>query len=189
MHNRFLILANLAFGCVALLATAAQAKEPDDADKTAARDEGMLRKAGLGTESKDVVAWLKQRSENDEDLGRIDKLIEQLGYTDKEKREAAQRKLAMLGLNGWTDIIKAAKRKDYPLADAAKACIEEIEKEHHAFLNLATVRLLVYRKSPEAVESLLRCQREIGRVGLQIEALGPAGEDLAHAPVAQGCCA
>jgi len=159
MHKRFSILVGVLFGSLVLQQATARAElasAEEEGKATAARDEEMLRKAGLSTETKDLIEWLKQRSEDDADLGKIDELIKQLTFTDKEEREKAKHKLAMLGLNGWIQLIKAAKSDEYPLGTTAKACMEEIAKEHEAFLNLATVRLLVHRKAAGAVQALLR---------------------------------
>src|SRR5438552_17133038 len=115
MRKRFTMGLVVLLGCLIVQQGVARGElpTPEEAAKaTAARDEEMLRKAGLSTETKDLIAWLKERSEDDADLGRIDEFIKQLGFSDREKREAAQHKLVMLGLNGWMQLIKAAKSDD-----------------------------------------------------------------------------
>jgi hypothetical protein len=54
---------------------------PPAADQTDDPDEQFLREAKLGTDNASLIAYLKKRSDHDDDLLHLDRLIRQLGDT------------------------------------------------------------------------------------------------------------
>src|SRR5262249_14611290 len=65
-------------------------------------DEALLREAKVGADTESIVTYLRSKSESDEDLLNIDKVVEQLGSRTFRKREQAERKPLKLGLPGST---------------------------------------------------------------------------------------
>jgi hypothetical protein len=71
---------------------------PPAAGQTADPDEQFLREAKLGTDNASLIAYLKKRSDHDDDLLHLDRLIRQLGDATQAKREEGSQRLAAIGL-------------------------------------------------------------------------------------------
>lgn len=70
---------------------------PPAAGPTDDPDEQFLREAKLATDNATLIAFLKKRSDHDDDLLHLDRLIRQLGDATPAKREEASQKLAAIG--------------------------------------------------------------------------------------------
>jgi HEAT repeat protein len=129
---------------------------PPAADQTDDPDEQFLREAKLSTDTASLLAFLKKRSDHDDDLLHLDRLIRQLGDATPAKREEASQKLAAIGLAALPSLREALKNPDKEIARRAGTAIQEISKDTTWTLPGAAVRLLLRRQAPDTVEALLR---------------------------------
>src|SRR5262249_14266556 len=78
----------------------------------------------------------------------IDRLIDQLGDTEFEKREEASKKLSALAPAALPKLRTAARHKDKEIARRAGECINAILSRENAELTLAATRVIA-RAAPE----------------------------------------
>jgi HEAT repeat protein len=107
------------------------------------------------TDNASILAYLKRISAHDDDLLNIDKLIEQLGDDDFDKRQDASRRLTDLGPVALPVLRLARNHKDRETARRVRDCSHNIASGCFADLPLAAVHLLIRRKVDGAVELLL----------------------------------
>jgi HEAT repeat protein len=129
---------------------------PPATDQTDDPDEQFLREAKLATDNASLIAFLIKRSDHDDDLLHLDRLIRQLGDPTPAKREEASQKLAAIGLAALPALRDALKNPDKEIARRAGTAIQEISKDTTWTLPSAAVRLLLRRQAPDTVEALLR---------------------------------
>jgi hypothetical protein len=129
---------------------ATEKEPPDDRYDSAIQ---ITREAKIGTEDGDLIRWLKQHSESDDDLLHLDAIVRKLSDADFEM---AAMKLVNLGLPALEPLRAARSSKNEEVAIHAKECMKKIEKESEVNLPLAIVRLLGQHRPSGAVEALLR---------------------------------
>jgi HEAT repeat protein len=119
-------------------------------------NEVALKEAGVGISDKDLVAFLKEKSESDGDLKNIYGLVAQLGSEHYADRESARKKLISIGLPALPELRQGAKSKDAEIARGCLACLQEVERDQTWECQRLAVRLLILRKPPDAIETLVR---------------------------------
>ena len=148
----------LPFLGLSLLVAALSAVRADDAEMTdtTASDEKLLQDRGVKTDGPGLLAFLRERSLDEDERAQMAQLVKVLGDTDFEKREAASQKFIARGSLSLPFLRDALKDNDPEIARRAQACIDEISGGPGPALPCAAVRLLVKRKPDGAVEMLLR---------------------------------
>jgi HEAT repeat protein len=140
---------------VAALAAVRAADAPETTDTTAA-DEKLLQDRGVKTDGAGLLAFLRERSLDEDERAQMAQLVKQLGDTDFDKREEASKKFVARGRVSLPFLRPALKDNDPEIARRAQACIEEISGGPGPALPCAAVRHLVRKKPDGAVEMLLR---------------------------------
>jgi hypothetical protein len=124
-------------------------------DELVAADEELLKKAGVGTDGGDLLAFLRQRTLTDADRERLALWIRQLGSDSFALRDRATSDILALGPPALPILERALHDPDPEVARRAEWCTEEIKRGPGAELPAAAVRLLALRKPAGAVPALL----------------------------------
>jgi HEAT repeat protein len=165
MNARFFMSFPFFVPVVALfpLAPACTAQEPKKADafpKTEIAkgyEEIILTYFKRSTDTASLVAYLKEHSSSDDDLLAIPDLIKELGGDQFTKREAALKKLVAIGLPALMPLLDATHDKDPERAKQATTALAKMDRGTHTVsVPAVTVRLLIKRKPPGLLETLLR---------------------------------
>jgi hypothetical protein len=110
--------------------------------------------AKLATDNANLLTFLRVRSGQTEPA-RVERLIEQLGSSSFEERDAASRTLAVLGPAALPGLRKAIADRDAEIARRARACLDTVEKSINDDWSLPVVRILAARKPTKAFDSFL----------------------------------
>ena len=103
-----------------------------------------------------LLAAFRQRSLSEDDLARVQTLIDQLGDTSFAKRDRAVAELIAMGFRVVGLLREAVKSTDLERAKRAEMCLKQItQKEEKEKLPTAAPRLLAVRKPPGAAAALL----------------------------------
>jgi hypothetical protein len=86
------------------------------ADRKGNPDEELLRKAGIGTDSAKLLAFVRQRSEAGEDLRNLDALVRRLGHDEFVEREKSTAKLIALGREALPALKRVTADRDAEVA-------------------------------------------------------------------------
>jgi HEAT repeat protein len=125
-------------------------------EDTTAADLATLEQAQVGTSTKDLLAFLRQRTLSDADRDQLKTLIRQLGDDSFEVREKASAKLVTLGAVVETLLEEAVKtNEDIEVVRRAEECLRLIRRGASAKVPAAAVRMLGSRKAQGAAEVLL----------------------------------
>ncbi len=125
------------------------------ADPELAYAEKQLRDHGIGTDGPSLLRYFAQRTLTPEDRSRLALRIRELGDDNFEVRQEASAHLIRIGNPALPGLRNALKDGDLERALRAERCIEAIEAETNEPLLQAAVRVLVARRPPEAVATLL----------------------------------
>jgi HEAT repeat protein len=127
-------------------------------------DERYLRDLKIPTDTAGLIAYLRERSNADDDLQNIGKLITQLGDKNFDVRQKAEERLKKVGLPALPALRAAIKDPDQAqeVVRRSRSCIEEIAKESNWSPPRVAARLLTRRNKAESVEVLLRYLPYIG---------------------------
>jgi HEAT repeat protein len=115
----------------------------------------ILRDNKVKTDDASILGYLKRISDHDDDLLKIDKLIQQFGDDDFDKRQDASRRLVDLGPVALPTLRIAREHEDRETARRVRECTHTIGSACFADVPLAAVRILVSRKLDGTVEALL----------------------------------
>jgi HEAT repeat protein len=126
------------------------------AGKTGDPDEQFLQENGIKTDDAGLLAFLRSKSQYDDDLLNLPRLVRQLGDPVPGKRDEAERKLTAIGLAALPALRQAAKDRDPEIVRRARVCVEEVSKETSWGLPGAAVRVLLRRQPAGTAEALLR---------------------------------
>ncbi len=141
-------------------AAAADPTQPNSAPKkepVKGYEEIILAYFKKPTDTASLLAYLKEHSSSDDDLLAIPELIKQLGGDRFPAREAAFKKLVAIGLPALMPLHDAMHDKDAERAERARLVLAKMDRGTHTVsVPAVTVRLLIKRKSPELLETLLR---------------------------------
>src|SRR5262249_36105424 len=133
MHPERWLVLGLLFAVALLLA----GSPLPAADQTDDPDEQVLKEAGLRSGTESLLEWLRQHSQNDEDLLHMDRLVRDLGSDKPEEREQATGKLIRLGVIALAQVRAAQTDHDLERARRAKLCVEEIDRDSRRPVPLA----------------------------------------------------
>src|SRR4051812_33111814 len=89
-------------------------------------DENVLRRAGVATDDRGLLAFFRNRAGNDEDLLRLDVLVRQLGSRSFKVREEAVKQLVRLGPAAEEALRAALRSPDGEIVKRAKSALEQI---------------------------------------------------------------
>ena len=157
------------FACLTALvgagvyAAPSNAQEPKRAEPAPKKEsvkgyeETILTHFKKPTDTAALLAYLKEHSALDEDLLAIPDLIKQLGDDEYSRRQAASKKLIAIGLPAFMPLLAAMSDRDAERAELAKSTIGKMDRNTHTIaVPPVTIRLLMRRKPPELLETLLR---------------------------------
>jgi hypothetical protein len=123
-------------------------------------DKQALEAAGLkADDAAGLIKYLKSRTLNDTDMGKIQGLIKKMGGENKfDDRIAAQDQLIQIGGQAVAPLrIAAQNNQDPEVVYRAKECVRRMEKEKSlgADVTVAVIRSLGRTKDPEASPTIL----------------------------------
>jgi hypothetical protein len=130
--------------------------KPAPAEDRAAADERLLKDSGIPTDDAGLLAFLRDRSLDDDGRKQLEGLVRQLGHDDFETREQASRLLIARGSLASPFLREALKQNDSEIVRRARECLDAIERGPGPALPGAAVRTLARRQTPGSVEMLLR---------------------------------
>jgi hypothetical protein len=147
---RFLLPVALAAGVAAV--SAQPPAEPADPDAA------VLRRAGLDpADGPGLVGYLKARTANDTDKGKLDGLLKRFAADRFEDRQAASAEAARLGPVAVSPLRKAAEDKtiDPEIAYRAREALKTLLGADHSRVSAAVVRGVAKLKPPGAAAALI----------------------------------
>jgi HEAT repeat protein len=139
-----------------MLVVALRAADAPEMTDTTAADEKLLQDHGVKTDGPGLLAFLRERSLDEDERARMAALVKQLGDSEFDKREAASEKFVARGRLSVPFLKPALNDPDPEIARRAQMCLEAINNGSGPSLATAAVRLLVRKKPEGAVEVLLR---------------------------------
>jgi HEAT repeat protein len=160
------------------------------ADGDADADLEMLRAAGKKTETASLLQFVAQQAKHDVNRAQVERLIEQLGGDEFEKREKATAALLALGPSALAALRPALQHKDPEIANRVANCVKQFEQEQ-TLVGVA-VRVLTHRHSEGTIPTLLRnpdpdirclCLNEVEAVGTKVTMVVPTLLDASADPV------
>jgi HEAT repeat protein len=119
-------------------------------------DRQLLVEAGIGTDGKALLEYLRKLSPKELEPVDFPALVEQLGDKTFEKREEASKKLAAFDLVPSGLLIDAIYGPDKEMVRRAQVLADKQAKNSNWFLPLPAVRQLVKEKPAGTLEVLLR---------------------------------
>jgi HEAT repeat protein len=114
----------------------------------------LLRKWRVSTTTKGLIKFLKERTPDDRDLGRVDALVRLLGNDDFETREDATRRLTRLGWRARAALERVRDDRDPEVKRRARGCIASIDGDMPESIALA-IRVLRQRDGRLAAPALV----------------------------------
>lgn len=146
------ILALVALGAMTLLAKPVPAQEPSDT----AADEAKLKEAFLDTSGPGLVNYLQMRAKGEAGRSELQKLIEELGQENVQRKQKAAAQLVAIGAPAIPVLRMAAREIDSPeLSAQAKSLLAALEEDPGA-LSISVVRLLGAKRPEGATQALLQ---------------------------------
>jgi HEAT repeat protein len=133
---------------------------PPATDDTLSADEALLKAEKVGTETADLVAFLRNRIPTDSQRRLIEELIAGLSKDTFADRERATQRLCTLGPAAIPYLQKALADRDPEVRTRAEKCLAEVSRGPGLELTAAVVRVLVRRQAPEALPLLLEFSRD-----------------------------
>jgi HEAT repeat protein len=118
-------------------------------------DVQILRQWGVGTEGKALLAYLKRRTGNDEDLLALPTLTKDLEAQGYKSRQRAQRKLINLGPCTLQNLLPLMKDGSAEVARRASACCAAINEGFDWGLDRAVLRQLVKLQQDTTLSAVL----------------------------------
>ena len=126
------------------------------ADKEAlARDERLLRGAGVATDGPGLLAFFRQHTTNDADTASIERLIKDLGSDHFPARERASARLSAIGSRAVPLLRQAVNDRDLEVAERVRRCLSQIQLGSVETLLESAARLIAVRKPDGAARVLL----------------------------------
>jgi HEAT repeat protein len=111
----------------------------------------------VGTDTKALLEFLRNRAPEEASEERLEQLIRQLGDDRLQVREGATEQLVRLGNLARARLQKAAATdSDAEVVMRSRVCLERIDRDLGVALPQAAVRVLVKRRAAEAVAVLLQ---------------------------------
>src|SRR5207245_1072072 len=132
-----------------------QAARPDNTEERLADDVKLLQDAGVKTDGPGLVEFFRKQTVSEEQRREVGKLIKQLGDDDFEVRENATRKLTALGHAAAPALRQALNQRDVEVVRRAEQCLNALKGVPPVELRTAALHVLIARKPPQGVETLL----------------------------------
>ena len=122
-----------------------------------AADQASLKAAKITPDARGLLAFFRARSLVGEQLGRVERLLDELGDPRFKLREAASAELAEIGIPVLPALRRQTHGADPERNRRVEACIRDIEKQRadSGALAMPAARELARLKPPEATEVLL----------------------------------
>lgn len=121
-----------------------------------AGDEKVLQAAKLKTDADSILEFFRQRTLPDDEREKYRTYVKQLGSEVFRLREQAMNELVKRGVVVVALLREAMRDADLEVARRAERCIQRIqEKDVGSEVPAAAARILVWRKPPGAVETML----------------------------------
>jgi outer membrane protein assembly factor BamB len=143
----------LLLGACACLAGAPAAGQVDK--EALAADQATLKSAGVDSDGKSVLGFIKKRTLGEKDRARIAVLVKHLGADDFEEREKASRELVVVGPVARPQLLEARGSKNLEVSRRAQRALDEIGKSSSPAVLSAAVRVLGHDKPAGTVEALV----------------------------------
>ncbi len=118
-------------------------------------DKELLKKRGLGVDSKSLLEYLRKRTHPEADPTKVDVLIKRLGHELFQLREDAQAALLELGPTALVALKQAEKSEDTEIRRRAEEIRTRIEANAQPVVQAATIRLIGEIKPNGGAEVLL----------------------------------
>jgi len=117
----------------------------------------VLNEHGMGTDTADLLKFLRTRIPSEERQRLIRHLIEQLGHDHLIAREDASRQLGDLGAAAREEILEAVQSGDAEVSWRARSLLRRIDSQANRLKEetLAALSTLKLQPSPNAVQTLL----------------------------------
>lgn len=118
-------------------------------------DEQALRAAKIGTDGKELVAFVRRALPDAAEQTRIKDLLVKLGHKSFAVRQKATEALKECGIKAAGLLRTMLRDSDREVARRAEQCLEHVTKGAETRLTAAVVRLLALRRPPGTAEVLL----------------------------------
>ena len=141
-------------------------EKPVPAADPAADDERVLKDAGIALDDVVLLAFLRERSLDDDGRKKLEELVRRLGHDDFDERENASRALVSRGSLAVPFLNEALSQKDAEVARRARECLDAIKRGADSAV-------------PSAEGEIILTTRY--RHGLRLA--GPGGEGRRHLPL------
>jgi HEAT repeat protein len=119
-------------------------------------DEALLQEAGVGADGAALLDYVRTNTGSDDDLLKLDRLVEQLGSDEFKQREEASAKLVKLGLVALPALRRAKVSDDAEVRRRATDGVDQVLKQYRPGLPLAAVRKLLQFQPDGTVAALVR---------------------------------
>src|SRR5258707_8303 len=126
-----------------------------DKDDQAARDERILREAGVDTDGSGLLAFFRKNTTTDADMASLEGHIKNLGADRFRVREQASAGLIAAGERAVALLRGAEKSPDPEVASRARRCLEQIKKGASEALLATAARLIALRRPDGTAKVLL----------------------------------
>jgi HEAT repeat protein len=135
---------------IAVVSGSGAAEDSSDADAR------ILKDAGVPTEGKGLLDYLRSHTPADVKPEQVQPLVRQLGSERFEERERAAKDLIGVGLRAVPELRKALEDKNVEIARRAKECLQEIQSNNKTSAAPAAVVRQLRRERPAgALQALL----------------------------------
>ncbi len=124
--------------------------------KDIARDESTLRKVQVGTDGKELLEYLRERTFPDYNPKETAKLISSLGSPLFQIREKSFSKILMLGSNAVYSLREARNAENVEVRERVQTLLQVLEDRGNSNVQSAVVRLIAARQPKGAAGVLLK---------------------------------
>jgi HEAT repeat protein len=156
---------------LALLACAWSGPPVFPANEAVSADEELLQSEKIGTQTSELLNFVRGQVRDGDLNKQIDVLIAQLASNQPALRAEAARKLVAIGAPAIPALKRTNESRNGELAARAEATLSEIRKGPGPHLVIAALHVLVQRRPPEALKLLLDYAADAGDDGVEEEVL------------------
>lgn len=156
---------------LALLAIAWSGRAALPANESVSPDEELLQSEKIGTQTSELIAFVRRQIGDAEQHKQIEALIGKLGSDRFAERTEASRALTSIGLPAVPYLTRAADGADSEVKTRAEACLAEINKGPGPHLLVAALHVLIQRRPSEALKLFLDYAADVADEGVREELL------------------
>ena len=128
---------------------------PAQPDADVAHAERTLKEAGVATDPESVLAFIRGHTLSEDEQERLANTVRLLGDGSYAVREQASRSLIAAGRPALPFLRAGLHNPDLEIAGRARRCMEEIQLSSTSLLMTAAARVVMDRRPPGAVATLL----------------------------------